>query len=1011
MPRIPQKELDELKRSVSLAALAESQGHRLRLQGRDRVLLCPFHQEKTPSCVISPDKNLYHCFGCGAAGSVVDWMMKTEGFSLPKAVLRLREFAGHNPSSSAAAVPAAPPRQTLTDLDDDGQALLGQVVNGYHRNLLNSPEALTWLEKRGLNHPELVSHFKLGFAGAHGVAGLLPSVSSKEGKRLRDRLTLLGVLRETTRQDHFRGCLVVPVVGWSESGHAAQRGRVLQLYGRRTLGDNQIKKGSARHLYLPAPLAGVWNEQALKASAEIILCEALIDAMTFWCAGYRNVIAAFGANSFTADHLAALRWHGVKRVLIAFDRDEAGDRGAEAVAGELQQAGIDAWRVRFPLGLDANAYALKSGNPESAFALALESAVRMNGGAVAAPETVTASGDNPSSLVALPSSQPAATAPIACETTPSGELLLRSGPRVWRVRGWQKNTLSAASAHPCARGTKASCLSEVMKVNVRVLDGSSGAFHVDQLDMYHAKQRQAYISTAANELGCDIAIIKREAGRVLLALEQQQDNARQAAEQEAPSAVSLNAEDETAALGLLKDPQLAERIVNDLAACGVVGEAANLLTGYLAATSRKLDKPLAVLIQSSSAAGKSSLMDAVLGLMPEEERIQYSAMTGQSLYYLGETSLQHKILAIAEEEGVRQAAYALKLLQSDGELKIASTGKDEASGELVTREYRVKGPVMLMLTTTAIDVDEELLNRCLVLTVNESREQTRAIHAMQRQAQTLAGLLAVSEKGHLTRLHQNAQRLLRPLKVVNPYAERLTFLSDKTRTRRDHMKYLTLIQAVALLHQYQRTVKRTAHRGEVLEYIEVQPSDIALANKLAHEVLGRTLDEMPPQTRKLLSLIRVMVHETAQKQGCQPAEVRFTRRDIRDWTNWSDNQLKVHCMRLSEMEYLLLHGGNRGHLLRYELLWDGGNGDENHLCGLLNVDENEGGNRKLDITESKLPSSWGHVGAKLGRPEGEQSQSQKGLNASAVGPEQNAVIREKKKSPLPPSPPLSAPSS
>ncbi|WP_240150331.1 CHC2 zinc finger domain-containing protein, partial [Erwinia amylovora] len=75
---MPKQELDELKRSVPLAALAESQGHKLRQQGRDLVLLCPFHQEQTPSCVISPEKNLYHCFGCGAAGSVVDWMMKTE---------------------------------------------------------------------------------------------------------------------------------------------------------------------------------------------------------------------------------------------------------------------------------------------------------------------------------------------------------------------------------------------------------------------------------------------------------------------------------------------------------------------------------------------------------------------------------------------------------------------------------------------------------------------------------------------------------------------------------------------------------------------------------------------------------------------------------------------------------------------------------------------------------------------------------------------------------------------
>ncbi|MFU9137818.1 CHC2 zinc finger domain-containing protein [Erwinia tasmaniensis] len=531
MPRIPQKELDELKRTVSLAAVAESQGHKLRKQGRDFVLLCPFHQEKTPSCVISPEKNLYHCFGCGAAGSVVDWMMKAEGFSLPKAVLRLREFAGSG-SSPAAAVPAPsspPARQTLTDLDDDGQALLNQVVNFYHQNLLNSPDALAWLEKRGLNHPGLVSHFKLGFAGAHGVAGALPSPYCKEGKALRTRLKALGVIRESNRQDHFRGCLIVPVTGWSESYDPASRGRVLQLYGRRTIADHMVIKGSAKHLYLPSALAGVWNEAALKASSEVILCEALIDAMTFWCAGYRNVIAAYGVNGFTTSHLAALQYHGVKRVYIAYDRDEAGDRGAEAVAGQLAGAGIEAWRVRFPQGLDTNAYAVKSGNPEAALALALEQSVRMaaaalSGSAVSLMQrdpvvtsvTVTGSNENIPSLAARPASQltlqPAA---IACETTPSGELLLKSGPRVWRVRGWQKNTLA-----------------EVMKVNVQVLDESTGAFHVDQLDMYHAKQRQAYVSTAATELACELAVIKRECGRLLLCLEQQQDERQRTAEAE-----------------------------------------------------------------------------------------------------------------------------------------------------------------------------------------------------------------------------------------------------------------------------------------------------------------------------------------------------------------------------------------------------------------------------------------------------------------------------------------------
>jgi DNA primase catalytic core len=1002
MARIPQQEIDELKRCLSLVDVAQSQGHKLKRQGKDSyVCLCPFHKEKTPSCVITPSKNLFHCFGCNAGGDVLEWLLKTEHLSFLDGLVRLRELGKSAGLLTPPETVSVPVRPLLTDLDDDGQALLHQVVDFYHRNLLDNTQAQEWLASRGLHHPELINHFRLGLAGTHGVSGVLPSPHSKEGKSLRARITRLGVVRESNRQDHFRGCLVVPVIGWSESANVAHRGRVLQLYGRRTLADNQIKKGSAKHLYLPSPLCGIWNEEALNTSSEVILCEALIDAMTFWCAGFRHVIAAFGVNGFTAEHLAALSYHGVKRVLIAFDRDEAGDRGAEAVADQLAGCGIDAWRVRFPAGLDANEYALKSGNAEGALGLALESAVRMGSAAVAAAETVMASGENIPSLAARPGVQaaPSAAETLAGEVTASGELLLRSGPRVWRVRGWQKNTLS-----------------EVMKVNVQVLDESTGAFHVDSFDMYHAKQRQGYVSTAASELECEPAVIKRECGRVLLCLEQQQAQQHDAVETSA--AVTVSAEEEAVALELLKSPDLAERIVNDLAACGVVGEATNLLTGYLAATSRKLDRPLAVLIQSSSAAGKSSLMDAVLGLIPEEERVQYSAMTGQSLYYLGETSLQHKILAIAEEEGVRQAAYALKLLQSDGELKIASTGKDESSGDLVTREYKVQGPVMLMLTTTASDVDEELLNRCLVLTVNESREQTQAIHALQRHNQTLAGLLAVSEKSYLTKLHQNAQRLLRPLKVVNPYAEKLTFLSDKTRTRRDHMKYLTLIQSVALLHQYQREVKRVEHRGQWLEYIEVTTRDIELANRLAHEVLGRTLDEMPPQTRKLLLLIQEMVASMAVAQNCQPAEVRFTRRDIRAWTNWSDSQLKNHCLRLTEMEYLLLHGGSRGHLLRYELLWDGGSGEENHLCGLLNVGDNEGGERKSgsdlgksDAGEGRSTLSSGQVRAKSDRQKVASGQTAQGNDAAQVCPAPDAVIRRKKKTPLPPSPSLSEPSS
>jgi DNA primase len=409
-----------------------------------------------------------------------------------------------------------------------------------------------------------------------------------------------------------------------------------------------------------------------------------------------------------------------------------------------------------------------------------------------------------------------------------------------------------------------------------------------------------------------------------LVLEEKNDEAMKAALTPADApAQTLTPDEESEALALLKSPRLIEQILEDFEKCGVVGERTNKLVGLLASVSRKLDDPLAVVVQSSSAAGKSSLMEAVLAFVPAEEKVKYSAMTGQSLFYMGDVSLKHKVLAIVEEEGAERASYALKLLQSERELTIASTGKDPETGKLVTHEYRVEGPVMIFMTTTAIEIDEELLNRCIVLTVDEDRAQTRAIHALQRKRETLEGLLLKEERSRIVRVHNNAQRLLKPILVANPFAEQLTFLDDKTRTRRDHMKYLTLIRTIALLHQHQRTRKTVQHNGSTLEYIEATLDDTALANVLCHEVLGRSLDDLPPQTRKLLVLLRAMVKAQCEQQGLKQSELLFSRRDALLASGMGLTQLRAHLERLVELELVLVHRGVRGQSFLYELLWDG----------------------------------------------------------------------------------------
>jgi DNA primase len=901
MARIPDGEIERLKSEISVQSLVEAAGIVLKKSGKDWLGRCPFHADGQPSLVVTPAKNLWHCFGCQIGGGPIDWVMKHRGVSFRHAVELLKADV---PLAAGVPVKVGTVRSLPAPVafDADDQTLLNQAVDYYHETLLQSPEALAYLQSRGLDHPELVGRFKLGFANR--TLGLrLPEKNRLSGADIRARLQKVGIYRESGHE-HFNGSLIVPVFD--------DAGNVSEVYARKVR-DN-LRKGTPLHLYLPGPHRGVWNEAGLAGGGEIILCEALIDAMTFWCAGFTNVTAAYGIEGFTEDHLAAFKRYCVTRVLIAYDRDEAGDRAADKLAERLIDEGFEVMRVRFPKGMDANSTARKMTPPQHSLGLMLRQAEWMGR---ARMESVTEPAPVPE-----PALFPSLAAEVpAVEPEPAGdELLLDQGDRKWRIRGWRKN-LSP----------------EQMRVNLqvrRMVDSGDGAYHVDTLDLYAARSRAAYIRQAAIELGLPDETIKRDVGHVLMKLETLQDELITQSARPKTAAPLLSAEDEKEALDLLRSPDLVQRIAADMERCGVVGESNNLLAGYLAAVSRKLDTPLAILVQSSSAAGKSSLMDAVLAMVPPEERVQYSAMTGQSLFYLGETDMQHKILAIAEEEGVRQAAYALKLLQSDGELTMASTGKDEASGNLVTKQYTVKGPVMLMMTTTAIDIDEELMNRCLVLSVNESREQTKLIHERQRMKQTLDGLLASSDKEAIIALHQNAQRLLKSVLVVNPYADQLTFLDDKTRTRRDHMKYLTLIRAIALVHQHQRPVKTVEHRGRTLAYIEATKADIALANQIAHDVLGRTLDELPPQTRRLLTQLQAWVAGEAKAQALPVREVRFTRKQARDVLHWGDTQLKLHLSRLADLEYLAIH--RRGTSFDYELVYDG-QGDGKHLCGLLDV--------------------------------------------------------------------------
>ena len=680
MPRYTEAELNELKQAIDLVALIQSRGIKLTKHGsKDLKGLCPFHNDTNPSLIVSPHKNLWNCPACGKGGDCIRFVQEHDGVSFRHAVELLMN--GHIVDSSDRVKQATVPKLPApVELDVDDHKQLIRVIDYYHERLLQTTPARNYLEKRGIFSPEAVKTFKLGYADR--TLGLrLPNKNRKNGKVLREQLRKVGLYRENGRE-HLNGCLTIPII--------SEIGQITEVYGRK-LSDANRNRGCDSHLYLPGPHKGIWNSACLSGS-EVILTESLIDALTFWVHGFRNVTASYGCDGFTSDHLGAFIDHRIETVFIAYDRDDSGDRGTIKVAKRLAGEGIRCRRVQFPRGMDVNSYALSVTPPAGSLKLLIDSAPWIEDVETSVfqghdhgkseqtdanafetqqparePETISdspAPEETPTSENRVPSTrrdetgdpkrsqeatrpptspQPRTSVNIPC-TFNGDDIEISLGERRYRVRGLARNNSY-----------------DILKVNLRV--GKGDFFHFDTLDLYNARHRKAFIHAASDELKVEPDTIKRDVGRVLLKLEElQEQNLTEALEVDKPEVVELSEDENKEALELLKSPQLLERIAVDFELAGLVSEKANVLVAYLAAASRLTDDPLAIIIQSSSSAGKSSLLDAVLSFMPEEDQVKYTAMTGQSLFYMGETELQHKILAISEEEGAEQASYALKIL-------------------------------------------------------------------------------------------------------------------------------------------------------------------------------------------------------------------------------------------------------------------------------------------------------------------------------------------------------------
>jgi len=912
MARIPEDDLERLKRNVSLAELCRSHGIELKPHGRkDLIGKCPFHEDETPSFVVSLDKNLFHCLGCDAAGSVIDLVMKLDGLDFKEAAQKLLASTGL--VRRAVEMPKrlhVPPEKTAQ--------LLERVVAIYEKNFAdpagsgnsipNGPSSpggfavagKTYLQKRGISDAGLFSRHRVGFCTGQ-LKEILPNPGNGAVDFRKD-LTELGIFLDGGAE-RFKDCVVFPVLDVD--------GNITTLYGRYIHPANGGTGAGKRHVFLPDRSTGLWNAAAMKTYSELILVESVIDALSVMVAGQPNVIAIQGTNGLNDADIRLMAGNGVRKLTLLLDGDEAGIKASRRLKGKIQTCceTISVTIKTLPDGEDPNSFLVKHGAEKLAALLnAAESGE-------ASPK-VRANGEGGQTLPGQ-----------------ADGFSVTYGLRKYRIMGLDKS-------------------SRKLKATVRV--EHTGKLHVDTLDFYSARSRRILAQDVCRifeetpeTIEADITRLMRECEAA--APEKRPDDA-------SSQPVFIGDADKKEAETFGRSKNLIQRILADYEICGLIGEAANKLLSYLAAISRKMDTPLSVLILSSSGAGKTALQDAALSFVPPEELVKLTALSGKALFYKERLSLKNKVLSLEEGDGAEEASYAIRNLISAGELIIESAIKDPASGKIITMVNRVEGPTAVFLTTTNPDTDAETKTRFFVTSIDESREQTRKIMEFQRQRQTLKGITGNLELNAVLRRHHNFQRLLKPLAVVNPWADRLSYGDDRLQGRRDQPKYLSLIKAVAFLRQMTKEV-HTATRpgGTSLDYIEADLDDLSIANKLAHEILGHSLDELSRPGRDLLMLLDELIAKRAtekkkdkpvfakpdkEEYGPQRTQIGFTRREVREFTGWANARVHRYLKELVDLEYVLMDTGRNGSTCRYRLAYEGqGKDGKRFMLGLKPIEE------------------------------------------------------------------------
>jgi DNA primase/energy-coupling factor transporter ATP-binding protein EcfA2 len=672
-------------------------------------------------------------------------------------------------------------------------------------------------------------------------------------------------------------------------------GNITSLYGRRALEYHGKEKWNdsynaeyGKHYY-SENRKGLYPNYPPRETEILIITEAILDAASLLQIEELNhitILSAYGTNGLTAEHTEAInQLPNLQEVIFFFDGDTAGKDGVIKSTEKLQHLKCKITSVPTPDGEDINSMFVNYGK-EAILQLVEE----RSSGSTPNNETLNTSFSTENTLTESNETQ-AKNLATPLDTSQQNKIIYETQIARYIIKGSLPKTFDRM----------------VVSLDVQCLE--TGTKYRCRLDLYEEKQTRKEAREASEKLELRSDLVENDLSQLTDLLEEYRDNQLQQTTEETNNDKPLTLAEQAQTKAFLQKENLIQELNNLIGKSGIVGEEKNRIFLFAIASSHKMKDTLHALIQGSSGSGKTHLLSKIAALMPSERVVKFTRVTENSFYNYDEFFFRNKLICLEDIDGLKEEAlFAWRELISNNQLSSSTSQKDE-NGNIRSAQRIVRGPMASICATTHGAIYEDNMSRLFIIAVDESKEQTERI--MQYQSLAASGIADKEKENEAKEFLQNCIRMLRPLKVINPYADKIKLPPQAHKIRRLHELFLSFVKQITLLHQYQR--KRDG-QGRII----TEPEDLKIAVEIMFDSIFLKVDELDGSLRQFFENLKEYVLEKENPQNYE-----FTQREVRQALNLSKSQLQRFINELIDLEYLSVSGGYQNKGLKYKIsYWD-----------------------------------------------------------------------------------------